>query len=114
MKPWTGVHNGGCRKGGLWPEASQCTVFLLLHAVCSLQAIICRLTSMSWGPFADVYLHSTWNTPTVKPMHLTAATLSWHSSRCWAIGRMLGQFDPAQHTACLNQHCTRRPGAAAA
>ena len=55
-----------------------------------------RSTSMSWGPFLEVYLHSTWNVPTVKPMHLTAATLSWHSSRCWWFGRMLGQFDPAR------------------
>ena len=91
-----------------------CSQSLLNACDCQIYAKSCRLTSMSWGPFADVYLHSTWNTPTVKPMHLTAATLSWHSSRCWAIGRMLGQFDPAQHTARLNQHCTRRPGAAAA
>ena len=42
-----------------------------------------------------MYLHSTWKTPTVNPMHLTAATLSWQSSRCWCMGRMLGQFDPA-------------------
>ena len=45
--------------------------------------------------FLEVYLHSTWKTPTVNPMHLTAATLSWQSSRCWCMGRMLGQFDPA-------------------
>ena len=51
---------------------------------------------MSWGPLAEVYLHSTWKAPTVKPMHLTAATLSWHSSRCCCRLRMLGQFEPAR------------------
>ena len=71
----------------------------LVHATSSLHEMMCWPTSMSWGPFTDVYLHSTWNTPTVKPMHLTAATLSWHSSLCWCIGRMLGQFEPAQHLA---------------